>query len=221
MCVCVLCPCVCVCVSVSVCPCVCVSVCMCVSVCLCVCESVCLCVCLCVCVCVLCVCVCVLCVCVCVFVCLCVCVSVCLCDRLLTNDRTYSLCVCVTQFHYLTPQFFSFRWTIQIAPNFLHWNAHIFLFGLILQDIPNSITPQTTLRLLPIPVGLLVLPCTCLCRRFPLTPSPLFFPVLDRGTSEGRYLCPWQACTTTVFSECARWTHWPDLTWPVWQIVNK
>ena len=26
--------------------------------------------------------------------------------------------------------FIFFRWTIQIAPNFLHWNAHIFLFWL-------------------------------------------------------------------------------------------
>ena len=67
-----------------------------------------------------------------------------------------------------------FRRTVQIAPNFLHWNAHIFLFDLILRDIPNSITPQTTLRLLPIPVGLLVLPCTCQCRRPPLLPSPFF-----------------------------------------------
>ena len=49
------------------------------------------------------------------------------------------------------------------------------LFGLILRDIPNSITPQTTLHLLRIPVGLLVLPCTCQCRRSPLTPSLPFF----------------------------------------------
>ena len=34
---------------------------------------------------------------------------------------------------------------------------HTYLsFGLILRDIPNSITPQTTLHLLPIPVELLV-----------------------------------------------------------------
>ena len=51
-----------------------------------------------------------------------------------------------------------------------------FSFGLILRDIPNSITPQTTLRLLPIPVGLLVLPCTRQCRRPHPTPYalPLF-----------------------------------------------
>ena len=48
-----------------------------------------------------------------------------------------------------------------------------FSFGLILRDIPNSITPQTTFRLLPIPVGLLVFPCTRQCRQSPpLTPSP-------------------------------------------------
>ena len=58
--------------------------------------------------------------------------------------------------------------------------GYIFLFGLILQHIPNSITPQTTLRLLPIPVGLLVLHCTRECRRSPLTPSPPFFFILSR-----------------------------------------
>ena len=63
------------------------------------------------------------------------------------------------------------------APNFLHWNTHIFLFGLILRDISNSITPQTTLRLLPIPVGLLGIPCTRQCRWAPLTP---FFFLLSR-----------------------------------------
>ena len=47
-----------------------------------------------------------------------------------------------------------------------------FSFGLIVRDIPNSITPQTTLRLLPIPVGLLVLPCTRQCRRSPPPPLP-------------------------------------------------
>ena len=83
------------------------------------------------------------------------------------------------KFHYVAPQFFIFQWTVQMVPNFLHWNAHIFLFGLILRDIPNSITnsitPQTTLRPLPIPVGLLVFPCTCQCRRSPLTSPSLFF----------------------------------------------
>ena len=64
------------------------------------------------------------------------------------------------KFHYVASQFFIFRRTAQIAPNVLHWNAHIFLFGLILRDIPNSKTPQTTLRLLAIPVGLPVLPYT-------------------------------------------------------------
>ena len=37
----------------------------------------------------------------------------------------------------------------------------------------------------------------------PLLPPPLFFPVPDRGTGEGRYLCPWEACATTACSECA------------------
>ena len=36
-------------------------------------------------------------------------------------------------------------------------------------------------------------------------------PVPDRGTGEGRYMCPWQACATTACSEYARLTLWPDL----------
>ena len=84
------------------------------------------------------------------------------------------------KFHYVAPQFFIFQRIVQIAPNFLHWNAHIFLFGLILRDIPNSITPQNTVRLLPIQVGLLVLPCTHQCRRSPLLPPPLGTCARDR-----------------------------------------
>ena len=32
------------------------------------------------------------------------------------------------KFHYVAPQFFIFRCTVKIAPNFLHRNAHIFLW---------------------------------------------------------------------------------------------
>ena len=62
-----------------------------------------------------------------------------------------------------------------------------FSFGLILRDIPNSITPQNTLCLLPIPVGLLILSCTRQCRRSPLYSLPPFFycPGL-----RNLYLCP-------------------------------
>ena len=34
------------------------------------------------------------------------------------------------KFHYVAPQFFIFRRTVQIVPNFRHWNAHIFPFWL-------------------------------------------------------------------------------------------
>ena len=40
---------------------------------------------------------------------------------------------------------------------------------------PSPCSPLNTLRLLPIPVGLLVLPCSRQCRRFPLLPPLLFF----------------------------------------------
>ena len=90
---------------------------------------------------------------------------------------------------YYIAQKFYFQRTVEIAQNFLH--------GLWLNPTGHS------KHLKPIPVGLLILPCTCQCRRSPLT-SPLSFPVPDRGTGEGWYLCPWQACTTTACSECAR-----------------
>ena len=49
-----------------------------------------------------------------------------------------------------------------------------FSFGLILRDIPNSITPQNSL--LSIPVRLFVLPYIRQCKRSPpLTSSPLLF----------------------------------------------
>ena len=73
--------------------------------------------------------------------------------------------------YYLAPQFFIFRRTVQIAPNFLHWNAHIFLFWLNPTGHSKLHNTSNTLRLLPIPVGLLVLPCTRQCRRPP--PPPL------------------------------------------------
>ena len=79
------------------------------------------------------------------------------------------------KFHYVAPQFFIFRRTVQIA--FIEMCTY-FSFGLILWDIPNSITPQTTLRLLPILVGLLLHPCTHQCRQSPLL--PLLFPPLFR-----------------------------------------
>ena len=53
-----------------------------------------------------------------------------------------------------------------------------FSFGLILRDIPNSITPQTTLCLLQTPVGLLVLPCTRQCT-YPPDYMILSWSVLD------------------------------------------
>ena len=103
------------------------------------------------------------------------------------------------KFHYVAPQFYIFRLTIKIAPNFLHWNAYIFLFGLILWDIQNSITPQP--------------PSTCYQFRsdcsYSLVPAsaggtPLLPPTLI-------FFCPRQepakagardACTTTASSEC-------------------
>ena len=58
---------------------------------------------------------------------------------------------------------------------FIEVRTYSFFWGLILRDIANSITPQNTLRLLPTPVGLLVLPCTSHCRRFsPYPPLSLF-----------------------------------------------
>ena len=91
-------------------------------------------------------------------------------------------------------------------PNFLHWYTHIFLFGLIRWDIPNSITPQTTSpgtdsgRTAHTPLYPPV-------QAVPLTSSPLFFFCPGQ-----RNLCLWQVCAITACSECA--VKHSDLTWP-------
>ena len=62
-----------------------------------------------------------------------------------------------------------------------HLNWAKFLFGLILRDIPNTITPQTSdcsYSLVPASAG------------GPPYSLPHCFHVTDRGTGEGRYLCP-------------------------------
>ena len=93
--------------------------------------------------------------------------------------------------------------------NFLHWNAQKFLFGLILHDIPNSITHQTTFHLLPTPVGLLVLSVP------PYSlPPPFFSPSRTKELAKATTLVPmtgihynsllWM-CTLNTLT-------WPDLT---------
>ena len=83
--------------------------------------------------------------------------------------------------------------------------AHIFLWLNLTLHSKFHNTSNTSL--LPIPVGLLVLPCTRQCRRSPITPSPLFS-VPDRGTGEGvRYNSLLRMCTLNTLT-------WPDLTWP-------
>ena len=98
---------------------------------------------------------------------------------------------------YVALQFFIFQQTVQIASNFLHSNAHIFLFGLILRDIQNSITPQTnsgrTARTPLYPPVQAVPPYSC----------PLFYSC----PGEGQYLCPLQACATTACSKCTHSLH--------------
>ena len=74
--------------------------------------------------------------------------------------------------HYVAPQFYFSADRPNCAKiSFIEIRTY-FSFGLMLRDIPNSITPQKTLRLIPILVGLLVLPCTRQCRRSPLLPLP-------------------------------------------------
>ena len=102
--------------------------------------------------------------------------------------------------HYVAPQFFIFQQTIQIALNFFHWNAHIFLFWLNptghskFHNTSNHPTPATdsgrTAR-------------TPLYQPVQAVP-PFFSPFMDRGTGEDQYLCPWQACAITAWSACAR-----------------
>ena len=98
-----------------------------------------------------------------------------------------------------------FRRTAQVAPNFLHWNAHIFLFGLILRDIPNSITPQT-------PSACYRPRSDCLyslvtARPYSLPPPPLFSLVPDRGT------CARDRRALQLLALNVHVKH-SDLTWP-------
>ena len=75
--------------------------------------------------------------------------------------------------HYVAPQFYFSADRLNCAKiSFIEMRTY-FSFGVILRDIPNSLTPQTTIRLLLIPVGLLVLPCTRQCRRSPPLPVPV------------------------------------------------
>ena len=50
---------------------------------------------------------------------------------------------------------------------------------------------------------------------------PLSLPVPDRDSGVGWHLWPWQECSTTTCSECARQTLWPDLTWPDLTLINQ
>ena len=99
------------------------------------------------------------------------------------------------KFHYVDPQFFIFRRTVQIAPNFRHWNAHIFLFWLNpTRHSKFHNTPKHRFRsdcsysLVPVSAA------------GPPLPPLFFFPVPERGTGEGQYLYAWQACATTTCS---------------------
>ena len=86
-----------------------------------------------------------------------------------------------------------------------------FSFGLILQDIPYSITPQNTFRLQPIPVGLLVLPCTHQCRRsLPYSLSPFFFLFrTEEPAKTGTCAHDRHALQQLALNEHVK--HWPDL----------
>ena len=122
------------------------------------------------------------------------------------------------KFYYVAPQFFIFQRTIQIAPNFLHWSVHIFFFGLILRDISNSITPQNTLHLLPILVGLLVLPCTRQCRRSPhYSLSPFFFlSRTEEPTKAGTCAHDRRALQQLALNVHVKHS---DLTWPDFYLI--
>ena len=112
--------------------------------------------------------------------------------------------------HYVVPPFYLSADRPNCAKmSFIEMRTY-FSFGLILRDIPNSITPQTTLRLLLISVGLLVLPHTHQCRRPPPPPLTLSLPPFFFWSCPGQMkrrsaaTCVRQTYATTVCSECAR-----------------
>ena len=116
--------------------------------------------------------------------------------------------------HYVAPQFYFFAGPSKLCQIFFIEIRTYFSISLILQDITNSITPQTTLRLLLILVELLVLPSTCQCRRSPLTPSTFLFSCLGHRNLRK----PVPVTVTGVRYNSLLWmctlNTWPDLTWP-------
>ena len=115
------------------------------------------------------------------------------------------------KFHYVALQFFIFGGPSKLRQiSFIAMRTY-FSFGLILRDIPNSITPQNTLRLLPIPVGLFVLPCTRQCRRFPLTPSPFFLSRTEEPAKAGTCARDRRALQQLALNVHVKHS---DLTWP-------
>ena len=129
--------------------------------------------------------------------------------------------------HYIASQFFIFH-----GPSKLRQIAFIEMciylsFGLILQDIPNSITPQNTLHLLAILVRLLVLPCTCQCRRFPPPLLPPPFLSLSRTEEPVKAgACAHDRCALHKLALNVHVKHfdltWPDLTWHcLWTQITK
>ena len=117
--------------------------------------------------------------------------------------------------HYVAPQFSIFQRTVQIAPNFLHWNAHIFLFWLnhtghskfhnTSKNPPPATDPSKT-ACHPLYPPVQVVP--------PLLPPPLFFhssgqrnrwrPV-PLPVTDVRYNSLLLMCTLNTLT-------WPDLT---------
>ena len=117
--------------------------------------------------------------------------------------------------HYVAPQFFIFRQTVQIAPKFLHWNAHIFLFWLNPTGHSKfhntSNTPPATdscqTGCTPLYPEVQAIPSLT-----PSIPPPLFFLVPDRGTCA----CDRRALQQLVLNLHVKNTLiWSDLSWSV------
>ena len=126
-------------------------------------------------------------------------------------DRTFGLLN--SKFHYVAPQLFIFRHTVQIEPNSLHWNAHIFLFWLNptghskfrnTSNHPPPATDSGRTACIPLYPPVQAVPPP------PLLPFP-FFPVPDRRALQQL------ALNVHVKHSDLNWPDlsWLDLTWPV------
>ena len=119
------------------------------------------------------------------------------------------------KFHYVAPQFYLFFGRpSKSAPNFLHWNAHIFLFWLNptghskFHNTSNHPPPATdSSRTVRTPLYLPV-------QAVPPYSLPPFFFLSRTEEPVSASTCTRDRRALQQFALNVHVKHWPDLTWP-------